>query len=79
MKDFIPDKIDEMLLRLPVVYGWYDYKGETYFVEANREATIKAGKPMMDLCYCATKCMNGIVEKTVQFDKNKFSPSTQTP
>lgn len=73
MDNFIEDNIDKMFLRLPVVYDWWDYNGERKFVSINREATIKAGKPMMDLHYCATKCMNGIVEKTVQYDKKKFS------
>lgn len=72
------DRYSKMLLKLPVVWDWYKYKGEVYFVGANREATIKAGKPMMDLHYCATKALNGIVEKTVQFDKNKFSPYSIT-
>lgn len=72
--DNIDDNISKMFLRLPVVWDWYTYKGEVYFVGINRDATIKARKPMMDLHYCATKALNGIVEKTVQFDKNKFSP-----
>lgn len=70
------DRIDKMFLKLPVVYDWYDYKGETFFVMINREATEKAGKPMMDLCYCATRAMNGLVLKTVQFDKKNFSKPT---
>jgi hypothetical protein len=73
----LQDKVSQMLLRLPVVFDWYNYKGETYFVSVNREATEKAGKPMMDLHYCATKALNGIVEKTVRFDKKKFSPINQ--
>lgn len=76
--EVLKDRVSQMFLRLPVVYDWYNYKGETYFVAVNREATEKAGKPMMDLHYCATKCMNGVVEKTVQFDKKKFSPSSLT-
>lgn len=76
--EWIPDRIDTMLLRLPVVFDWYNYKGETFFVSANREATIKAGKPMMDLHYCATRALNGLVLKTVQFDKKKFSPCRLT-
>lgn len=65
--------IDNVLNRLPVVFDWCKYKGEIYFVSVNLEETIKAGKPMMDLHYCATKALNQIVLKTVQFDKNKFS------
>lgn len=69
------DRYQQMGLRLPVVYDWYCYDGEVKFVSWNYQATVKAGKPMMDICYCATKCMNGLVEKTVQFDKNRFSPA----
>lgn len=74
MEPFIPDNIDNMLLKLPVVWDWHKYKGEVFFVGINYERTIKAKKPMMDLHYCATKALNGIVLKTVQFDKNKFQP-----
>lgn len=70
----ILDKWDRMALRLPVAFDWYRYKGEVYFVGINREATIKAGKPMMDLHHCATKALNNIVLKTVQWDKKKFQP-----
>jgi hypothetical protein len=66
------DNIDKMFLKLPVVWDWYKFKGEVFFVGINREATIKAKKPMMDLHYCATKALNGIVLKTVQWDKKKF-------
>jgi hypothetical protein len=67
------DRFQQMMLRLPVVYDWWDYKGERKFVSVNYEATVKAGRPMIDICYCATKCMNGLVEKTVQYDKKHFS------
>lgn len=71
------DRFDNMLLKLPVVFDWWNYNGERVFVGVNYEATKKAGKPMMDIHYCATKALNGIVQKTVQYDKNKFSdPST---
>jgi hypothetical protein len=66
--------IDKMLLKLPVVFDWWDYKGERVFVGINYEATKKARKPMMNIYYCATRALNDVVLKTVQYDKNKFSP-----
>lgn len=78
MENFVQDRIDRMFLKLPVVFDWYQYKGEIYFVSINREATEKARKPMVNLHYCATKALNNIVMKVVQFDKRKFSPSRLT-
>lgn len=67
------DNTSQMLLRLPFSMDWVKYKGEDYFASINFQATEKAGKPMIDLSYCATKSMNNIVLKTVQYDKNKFT------
>jgi hypothetical protein len=69
------EKVSQMFERLPVLYDWAEYKGETYFVCANPEASERAGKPMMDICYCATEALNNNVLFTVQFDKSKFSKS----
>jgi len=66
---------DRILERLPVVFGWVEFKGETVAMQINYEATVKAGKPMVDIGYCLTKLMNGIVDETVQWDKSKFKPS----
>lgn len=69
------DPIDRMLLRLPIVDGWVRFKGETFYTSMNYDATVKAKKPMMDIFYCATTCLNHAVLKTVQWDKKKFLPS----
>jgi len=66
--------LDKRLLKLPVVWDWYLYNGEQVFVGLNYEASKKANRAMMDIHYCATKALNGIVLKTVRFDKNKFKP-----
>lgn len=66
---------DRITLRLPVFCDWVEFKGETVFVMVNYQVTLKAKKPMMDISYCATQALNGIVLKTVQWDKNKFKPS----
>lgn len=66
--------IDKMFEKLPVyvVADWCIYKGKTYFSMINVERSIEAKKPMVDLSYCATRAMNNIVIKTVQYDKKKF-------
>lgn len=71
----IPEKIRKMTDKLPLVFDWVEYKGETYFTGFNYEASEKAGKPMMDMFYCATRALNDVVLFTTQWDKNKFKPS----
>lgn len=69
------DPVNKMLLRLPIVFDWVKFKGETVFVGVNYDATKKAGKPMVDVFYCATRALNDVVLFTTQWDKNKFKPS----
>lgn len=70
------DRFVRMAIRLPVVFDWVEYKGEVVFTGINYDATRKAGKPMMNIYYCATEACNDNVLKTVQWDKNKFKPSS---
>jgi hypothetical protein len=70
--------LDERLMNLPVVWDWYCFKGEDVFVGINYERSKKSNRPMMDIHYCATEALNGIVLKTVRFDRNKFKPSHLT-
>jgi len=69
------DRIKKMLSRLPVAFGWCEFKGEDCVASINYHATEKAGKPMMDISYCMTTALNGNILKTVQWDKSKFKPS----
>lgn len=71
----ISKKVERMFERLPVIFDWAEYQGINIFVGANPEASEKAGKPMMDIFYCATEALNNNVMMTVQFDKGKFSKS----
>ena len=64
--------VDKMLMKLPIFDGWVFFKGEKYYTQVNFDATVKAKKPMMDLFYCATTCLNHAVLFTTQYDKNKF-------
>lgn len=68
-------KISRMVNKLPVVFDWVELKGETVFAGFNYDASLKAGKPMFDIYYCATRALNDVVLFTTQFDKNKFKPS----
>jgi hypothetical protein len=71
----IPPKIIRMVDKLPFVFDWVNFKGETLFAGFNYEASDKAGKPMFDMFYCATSALNNCVLFTTQFDKTKFQPS----
>ena len=71
----IPAKMKRMSEKLPFVFDWCEYKGETYFAGFNYEASEKAGKPMFDMFYCATRALNHVVLFTAQFDKSKFKRS----
>ena len=71
----IPEKMKRMCEKLPFVFDWCEYKGETLFAGFNYEASEKAGKPMFDMFYCATRALNHVVLFTTQFDKSKFQPS----
>lgn len=72
-KDLV--NVPDYVMDCPVISNWVEYKGETYFAILNYEQSIKSHRPMIDLSYCATRAMNGIVMKTVQYDKNKFKKS----
>jgi hypothetical protein len=71
----IPPKIKRMTEKLPIIFDWVEFKGETMFAGFNYEASEKAGKPMFDMFYCATRALNHCVLFTTQYDKNKFKPS----
>ncbi len=66
---------DKMLMKLPIVFDWVNFKGETVFAQINYQATQKSGKPMMDISYCATRALNQTILFTTQWDKKKFTPS----
>lgn len=55
-----------------VITEWCKYKGTTYVSQFNLEASMKAGKPMLDLSYCMTQALNQNVLLTVQYDAKKF-------
>lgn len=69
------DNAKNMLMRVPDLCDWVNYKGEDVVIMPNYEATKKARKPMVDVSYCMTKALNGSVLKTVQYDKSIFLKS----
>ena len=65
----VPDFVNDC----PVYCHWVDYNGKRKFAMINVDESIKKGKAMIDLCYCATAGMiNGRVEKTVPYSKKRF-------
>jgi hypothetical protein len=74
MQESLKD-VPAFILNCPVQYGWARYKNEEYFAMLNYEQSVKSGRPMIDLAYCATEGMNGNVLKTVMYVKKKFKKS----
>lgn len=75
-----PEPFDEALANIPkyimdcpISAHWVDYNGKRKFAMLNFEESMKKGKAMIDLCYCATAgLINGRAEKTVPYSKARF-------
>lgn len=66
--------IPKYIMDCPVFAHWVDYNGKRKFAMLNYEESIKRGKAMIDLCYCATAgLINNRVEKTVPYSKARFN------
>lgn len=65
----INKKIDNM----PFLFEWVKYKGKVYFAEVDIIKSQEEGLIKVNLCYCATKALNNIVEKTVLYRAKDFS------
>lgn len=61
------------------IMEWCCYKGETLVAQPNVAASMKAGRPMLDLSYCMTEAINQNIMRTVLYEPAKFEPSTLTP
>lgn len=75
MNDPVTDiVIPTWLAQVPFTADWITYKGGTvYFAMLNFEKSLKAHRPIIDLCYCATAgLINGRVLKTVNYKKEHF-------
>ena len=73
--DVVSSTIPKWIWKCPISANWLEYKGETYFGMLNYERSVAARRPMIDLSYCATRAFNGVVMKTVAYDRNKFNKS----
>ena len=71
----IPIPVMKMVEKLPVIFDWVEFKGETVFAGFNFDRSLRARKPMFDIFYCATSALNHMVLFTTQWDKSKFKPS----
>lgn len=67
--------VPNWIMDCPVYANWTEYKGETYFGILNFDRSLKARRPMIDLSLCATRAMNGVVIKTVQYSEKHFKKS----
>lgn len=68
------DDMPEFIKSCPVVFDWYKHKGEVCFASLNYEKSIETGKAWIDIHYCATRALNGVVEKTVIYRERDFVP-----
>lgn len=69
--------IDPMFQDLPywLFMNWVEYKGETYFVMVDVNKSLACHRPIVNLSYCATKAMNGLVLKSVNYKPEDFKKS----
>jgi hypothetical protein len=75
MTDPVTDVIVPVWLqKVPFTAEWVTYKGGVvYFAMLNFEKSMKAHRPIVDLCHCATAgLINGRVLKTVNYKEENF-------
>lgn len=74
----LSEGIPQWILDCPVSAHWVWYRGQMKFAMLNYEESIKKGRPMIDICYCATAGMiNGRVERTVRYKECNFLIDTK--
>lgn len=61
-----------LMEKCPITLDWVEYKGETYFAEFDVEKSLKAGRPIIGIGYCATQV---IVNRRIDSWHN-YSPET---
>jgi hypothetical protein len=57
---------------------WCWYEGEQLVAQPNLEATMQAGRVMLDLSYCMTEAINQNIERTVPYAPAAFQPTNPT-
>lgn len=70
-------EIPKILKPLPVwMFGeWVEYKGETYFAMVDVQKSLACHRPIVDLSYCATRAMNNVVLRSVNYKAEHFKKS----
>lgn len=68
-------RAEEICKPVPFCVDWVSYKGEVQFAMINFEESVRLGKPMIDLGYCATALLiNHQVDETVEYSPLTFKP-----
>ncbi len=70
LKDIPAFLLDE---RIPWM-KWVKYRGETCVADLDYEKSIRAHRPIINIHYCMTKALNGVIEQTVNFKPEYFKP-----
>ncbi len=63
--DFLKDE------RIPFM-KWVKYKGELCVADIDIEKSMKCHRPIINIHYCMTEALNGIIEQTVNFKPEYF-------
>lgn len=75
MKELMDIDIPKSIKDVPFTFDWVEYKGEVFFAIINVQKSEACHRPIIDLCYCATKgLINNIVERTVNYKPEHFKP-----
>ncbi len=59
----------------PFVFDWVEYKGDTMFAEVDYIKSEKCNRPIINLFYCATRALNNMVIKSVNYNPDHFKKS----
>jgi len=70
-------ELPKFLYNLPnwLFGNWAEYKGQTYFVNVDVQKSLACHRPIIDLSYCATESMNGLVLRSVNYKPRHFKKS----
>ncbi|WP_460671679.1 hypothetical protein [Larkinella ripae] len=71
----VDHRFQQIADRVPFCVDWVTYKGETCFAGIDFEKSVRCGRPIIEVAHCATRYLNGVIIKTVNYDPKHFSPS----
>ena len=64
--------LEQKMVDTGIAWCWLYYCGQLCFADINYQASLVANRVMVDIHYCQTKALNGIVEKTVPYRSDRF-------